>query len=77
MHGFAEILLEGVNEDYLKEQQQRQEQERLQMEEEKRNQSVFVPTTNLLQRNEWAAEKNRNSPVFGNGLWSSPSLENR
>ncbi|KAL7512517.1 hypothetical protein ACHAXN_009482 [Cyclotella atomus] len=76
MHGFAEILLEGVNEDYLKEQQQRQEQERLQMEEEKRNQSVFVPTTNLLQRNEWAAEK-RNSPVFGNGLWSSPSLENR
>lgn len=78
MHGFAESLLEGVNEDYLKEQQQKQEQERLQMEEEKRNQAVFVPTTNLLQRNEWASEKSHSSPMFGNGLWSSPStLENR
>jgi hypothetical protein len=74
MHGFAESLLEGVNEDYLKEQQTKQEQNRLhqeQMEEEKRNQAVFVPTTNLLQHNEWAADKSRASPVFGKSVWSS------
>ena len=79
MHGFAESLLEGVNEDYLKEQQVRKEQERLyRMEEEKKNQAVFVPTTNLLQRNEWALEKKNALPTFGNGLWSSPNpLDNR
>jgi hypothetical protein len=85
MHGFAESLLEGVSEDYLKEQQmkkEREEQERLlqvKLEEEKRNQAVFVPTTNLLQHNEWAAEKNHTSvsPIFGSSCWTSPSLMNR
>ena len=77
MHGFAESLLEGVNEDYLKEQQMKKEQEKLQVEEEKRNQAAFVPTTNLLQHNEWSVDKNYTSPVFGSSLWSSPSLENR
>ncbi|KAL7481183.1 hypothetical protein ACHAW6_006857 [Cyclotella cf. meneghiniana] len=85
MHGFAESLLEGVNEDYLKEQQmkkEREEQERLvqvKLEEEKRNQAVFVPTTNLLQHNKWASEKNQTSvsPIFGSSCWTSPSLMNR
>ena len=76
MHGFAESLLEGVNEDYLKEQQTKKEQERLQMEEEKRNQAAFVPTTNLLQHNEWSVDKNYSSPVFGSSLWSNSTLEN-
>lgn len=83
MHGFAESLLEGVNQDYLNEQRAKKEQEMIyqmqQEEEEKRNQAIVVPTANLLERNEWAAEKRRGSvsPVFGNSCWSSPSLMNR
>jgi hypothetical protein len=75
--------LEGVNQDYLNEQRAKKEQEMIyqmqQEEEEKRNQAIVVPTANLLERNEWAAEKRRGSvsPVFGNSCWSSPSLMNR